>query len=158
MDKSKQGKKNKAAGKAFELKVRKDLEAKGWIIAKWSNNVEFEEDYDLGGSNSIGKLIPAKHKFNFFTKVMAMGTGFPDFIGFWVDKKSSMVLGMGENKLLGNPAFIIGVEAKSNGHLDKKEKSKCNWLLVNKIFSKIIIAKKGLKRGQIDYEEFAGTI
>ena len=40
MDKKKQGKKNKASGARFELKVREDLEKKGWIVDKWSNNVD----------------------------------------------------------------------------------------------------------------------
>ena len=41
MNKKTQGKKNRAAGARFELKVRKDLEEKGWIVSKWMNNVEF---------------------------------------------------------------------------------------------------------------------
>ena len=40
----KKGKKSRAAGARFELRVRKDLEDKGWIVDKWSNNVEFEGD------------------------------------------------------------------------------------------------------------------
>ena len=36
-----QGKKNRAAGARFELKVRKDLEDKGWIVSRWNNNVKF---------------------------------------------------------------------------------------------------------------------
>ncbi len=40
----KRGSMSKSSGGAFELKVRKDLEEKGWIVDKWSNNVEFEED------------------------------------------------------------------------------------------------------------------
>ena len=43
---SKRGKKSRAAGGRFELKVREDLEKKGWIIARWTNNVEFEEEND----------------------------------------------------------------------------------------------------------------
>jgi len=38
-----QGKKNRAAGGRFELKVRAELEKQGWIVSKWQNNVEFEE-------------------------------------------------------------------------------------------------------------------
>ena len=43
MKKTKQqiGKSNRASGARFELKVRKNLESKGWIVDKWSNNVEF---------------------------------------------------------------------------------------------------------------------
>ncbi|MBU2576651.1 MAG: hypothetical protein KKF50_02925 [Nanoarchaeota archaeon] len=38
----KRGGKARAAGGQFELRVRKDLEAKGWIVDKWSNNVDLE--------------------------------------------------------------------------------------------------------------------
>lgn len=38
------GKKNRASGGKFELKVRKDLEDSGYVVCKWSNNVELEED------------------------------------------------------------------------------------------------------------------
>ena len=48
----------------------------------------------------------------------------------------------------------IGVECKINGKLDKEEKEKCKWLLKNNIFSKILIASKGEKRGSIEYKEF----
>lgn len=40
----KRGRISKAAGVRFELKVREDLEKKGWIVDRWSNNVEFEEN------------------------------------------------------------------------------------------------------------------
>jgi len=49
---------------------------------------------------------------------------------------------------------IIGVECKSNGYLTPEEREKCKWLLENKIFSKILIARKGKKRGEIIYEDF----
>ncbi|MCK5612635.1 hypothetical protein KAR91_62765, partial [Candidatus Pacearchaeota archaeon] len=64
------GRKAKAAGARFELKVRKDLEEKGRVVDKWSNNVDLEEE----------KIVSAKKKFNFFSKIMTLGTGFPDFI------------------------------------------------------------------------------
>jgi len=70
--KIKKGKKSKSSGGQFELRVRKDLEGKGWILDKWSNNVDLEE----------GKITSAKRKFNPFSKVMTIGTGFPDFIAF----------------------------------------------------------------------------
>ena len=53
-----------------------------------------------------------------------------------------------------NMYIIYGVECKSNGKLDKEEKEKCKWLLSNNIFSKILIASKGKKRGSIDYKQF----
>ena len=43
-DKKTQGKKNRAAGARFELKVRKDLEEKGWVVSKWMNQVVFEDE------------------------------------------------------------------------------------------------------------------
>ncbi len=127
---SKQGKRNRAAGARFELKVRKDLESQGWIMNKWTNNVDFEQN----------KVVPAKRKFNPFLKVMSIGTGFPDFSG---------------SKAISRGAYdVVGIEVKGNGWLDKEEKEKCKWLINNKIFSKILIARKGNKRGGIDYIDF----
>jgi len=129
VDKSKQGKRNRAAGARFELKARKELEDKGWIIDKWTNNVDLEEK----------KLVKAKRKYNPFMKVMIIGTGFPDFIGFRFEK---------------NKYNVIGIEVKGNGWLDQSEKEKSKFLLNKKIFSKILIAKKGKKRGEIEYIDF----
>lgn len=126
-DKRKRGRLSRAAGARFELKVRKDLEGKGWIVSKWMNN--FSEN----------KLIPAKHKYRGPGIPMAIGTGFPDFIAF-------------KNK--GKNYEIIGVEVRSNGLLKKEEKEKCKLFLDKKIFGKILIAKKGEKRGQIEYIDF----
>ena len=70
--KIRRGSKARATGSSFELKVRKDLQKKGWIVDKWSNNIDLEN----------GALHPAKRKYNPFSKVMAIGTGFPDFICF----------------------------------------------------------------------------
>ena len=67
----KRGKKSKSSGGTFELRVRKDLEEKGWIVDKWSNNL------------TDGQITPAKRifrKFNVNMGVMTIGTGFPDFI------------------------------------------------------------------------------
>ena len=161
IDKKKQGKKNKAAGTRFELKVRKDLESKGWIVDKWSNNVELElprlnktqkpitkelrktlEDKKI--YRNYGRLIPAKHKFRGIGIPMAIGTGFPDFVAFKFNCKLPKTI-----------YDIIGVEVKSNSYLDKVEKAKCIWLIENKIFSKILIASKDKnKRGGIIYNEY----
>ena len=128
------GKKARADGVKFELKVRRDLEADGWIVDKWNNNVDLEND----------KLIIAKRKYNPFNKVMAIGVGFPDFVCFrW---------GVDGCKGYGD---IIGVEAKSAKYLDKEEKAKVKWLLDNKIFSKILVAYKG-KDGEILYRDERG--
>jgi len=134
IDKKKQGKNNRASGKRFELAVRKDMESKGWIVAKWTNNIV------------DGKLVPAKHKFNFFSKVMSLGSGFPDFIAFRRSRCSECADYCGYK--------IIGVEAKSNGYLDKAEKEKVEWLLNNDIFKAVWIASKDKKkRGGIVYNE-----
>ena len=123
------GKKSRAAGARFELKVRTQLEKEGWIVDKWTNNVNLEEN----------KLVKAKRKYNPFKKVMVIGTGFPDFIAF---------------KRKGKNYEIMGVEVRGSGWLDKSEKEKCKFLLNKKIFSKILIAKKGKKRGEIEYIDF----
>ncbi len=163
IDKKKQGKKNKASGQRFELKVRKDLESKGWIVSKWMNNVELPkleevQAIHVGHNKWIkrleptkGSLVPAKHKFRGPGIPMAIGTGFPDFIAFERINGSS----------LQHPFKIytvIGVEVKSNGYLDKIEKEKCKWLLDNNIFSKILIASKSKERGKINYKPFSFLI
>lgn len=135
INKKVQGKKNRAAGQRFEAKVRRDLTEKGWIVSKWMNTVKLSPKY-------CG-MIPAKHKFRGVGIPMAIGTGFPDFIAF------RRVMGW---HYLARE--IIGVECKSNGYLTKEEKEKCEWLLKNKVFSKILIASKGNKRGEIIYKDF----
>ena len=135
LEKSERGKKSRAAGQRFEAKVRQDLEKLGWIVSKWMNTIDFDK------YGKIGKIVPAKRKFNPFLKVLTIGTGFPDFICF---KRNSE----------GNYE-IIGLEVKGNGYLDQIEKGMCIWLLDNKIFSKILIARHGKKRGEIEYLDFA---
>ena len=126
----KRGRTSKAAGARFELKVRENLESREWVLDKWSNNVDLEES----------KLVKAKRKYNPFKKMLVVGTGFPDFIAF---------------KKIGEESYdVIGVEVKINGILSKIEKEKCAWYLQNKIFSMIWIAKKGEKRGEIEYIDF----
>lgn len=220
-EKKKQGKKNKVAGTRFELKVRKDLEDKGWIVDKWTNNIEFKdagslndeifecpkckylldnffvadsfENPNLDVRNSegrfieilsenselhkkncgqylksicqgyscrkIGKLVKAKNKFLGFGKPMMLGAGFPDFIAFRrIGTYSEYTPEIVDEFVREHyPAIIqiIGVESKMNGYLDPLEKDKCKWLLEKGIFSKIFIASKGLKRGEIVYKEFS---
>ncbi|MEM4325994.1 MAG: hypothetical protein QXU40_01710 [Candidatus Pacearchaeota archaeon] len=132
------GKKSRRVGTRFEGRVREDLERMGWIVSRWMNTI----DYDKEGK--IGKLIPAKRKFNPFLKALTIGTGFPDFVCF-----KKMENGLYET---------IGVEVKKRGYLDKKEKGMCEWLIENKIFNKIFIAKMGKKRGGIEYIEFGKSI
>jgi len=130
-EKIKSGGKSRAAGSRFELFVREDLEKKGRIISKWGNNIDLEKD----------KLIPARRKFNPFSKILTIGTGFPDFISI--------------QHIHDEVYSVIGVEVKMNGILSKEEKEKCRWYLNRKIFSKILIAKKGDKRGEIEYTDFS---
>lgn len=132
---SKQGKLNRAAGRRFETKVRQHLEDMGWIIAKWMNTIDYSKN----------KIVPAKRKYNPFLKVLSIGNGFPDFICFKRIEGSE-----------GDNYDIIGLEVKSNGYLDKFEKDMCFWLLENKIFSKILIAKaiKNGRKTEVEYIDF----
>ena len=122
------GAKSRAGGGQFEARVRKDLEEKGWVVDKWSNNV------------SEDKLIPCRRKFNPFNKVMTIGTGFPDFVCF--------------SRRDGELYKVIGVEVKMNGNLSRVEKEKCVWYLESKIFSEILVASKIQERkgGKIKVE------
>lgn len=170
--KVKQGKKNRAAGSAWELRVRKDLESKGWIVDKWTNNVEFEKIIKFGepairedGScgtfleweEKVGKLSPAKRKYAGPGRPMAIGTGFPDFFAYKVDSRyDDICYTYTTEKETYGPICLIGVEAKSNGYLKPEEREKCKWLLENKIFSRILIASKEKikNRVHVKYTEF----
>jgi len=151
------GKKSRAAGQRFEKKVREDLEKKGWIVDKWTNNVEFYNDEDVHDLPfTKGKLVPAKPKFVFnpvMKRRVMMGnsSGFPDFV-VWHKNLNTQVKNFLEDKDH-HPVGVFGVESKMNGILDKQEKEKCKWLLENGIFIKILIAQKGSKRGEIIYKE-----
>jgi hypothetical protein len=143
VDKVKQGKRNQINGRDFENRVRKDLESKGWIINRWNNNVELEsiaesvrKQIELTGSGwlngRVGKLIPAKQ--GYYRKT---STGFPDFIAYKISRYEK------------NSYQILGIECKTNGYLDKTEREKCEWLLKNKIFNEIVIAKKIKEKNRI---------
>ena len=157
IDRKKIGKQNRAKGLRFENSVRKDLESQGWIVDKWSNNVEFfEEENHIPDDDGIlvtGRLIPARRKYNPFNKALSIGTGFPDFIIYTLGEDAlEETFGL---SCTHEDVFIIGVEVKSNGYLDKEEKLKCEWLLKNKVFSKILIASKDKsKKRVIVYKEF----
>ncbi|MDH3353447.1 MAG: hypothetical protein OEL87_03295 [Nanoarchaeota archaeon] len=127
----KKGSKSRSGGGQFELRTRKDLEEKGWVVDKWSNNIDLNER----------KIHPAKRRFARFNKnmgVMTIGTGFPDFVAFQL---------MEENRYK-----IIGVEVKMNGMLSRVEKEKCKWYLENKIFSEILVAKKIKEKNRVRVE------
>jgi len=155
MDKVIQGRKNRASGQQFERRVKADLQSKGWIVDRWMSNVGWiisvpkgEEFFKNGKDNIIdkfGRLFSARPKM-LGTKIVNVWTGFPDFICFKSFSNQHVFI---------EPVYeVIGVEVKSNGYLTKEEKDKCKWLLDNNIFSKILIAKKGVKRGEIVYDEF----
>lgn len=127
MDKIKQGRISRRKGKAFELRVRKDLESKGWIVFRNSNDV-----IDNKFKQTTGHWNP-------FTKtIMVSQTGFPDFICI---------------KQVGIEIFTTRyfefVECKINGKLDKTEKEKIDWVN-NNLKIPVIIASK--KDGEIIYE------
>ena len=148
----KQGKKNKAMGKAFEDKVYADLEKMGWVVSRWMKNVEKVPFFGTCSDGTVlkapMKLIPAKPSIRMIPgkgpMLVSTWTGFPDFIAFRVHCAAVPVTWE-----------IVGVECKTNGKLDKEEKEKCEWLLENNVFSKILIASKGDKRGQIICKEYA---
>ena len=128
------GKKSRSKGGQFELRVRKDLEEKGWIVDKWSNNIDLNES----------KVIPCKRVFKRFAAnkgVMTIGTGFPDFVAL---------------ERRGDLFKVIGVEVKVSGKLDRAEKEKCKWLLENEIFSEILVASKQKikNRVHVEYVDF----
>lgn len=169
------GKKSRAQGQAFELKVRKDLESKGWIVGKWANNVEFYKTttHPIHGRCVIpcSKIIPAKPKMRFNPKtksmsIINMSSGFPDFVCLrFIDKLSGkifrkIVINEYKNKDI-KVYEVIGVESKMTGKLDKEEKEKCRWYLDNNIFSKILIAEKTKIKNKVvivynDFEEKYG--
>lgn len=141
----KQGKKNRAAGQRFEAKVRAGLEEMGWIVDKWTNTVDYNRD---GGT---GKVVPAKRTYNPFRKAMVIGTGFPDFICIKHNKN--------DDEIYEKDSWdVIGVEVKKNGYLDQIEKSMCERLLQDKVFSRILIARmKQAKPGskiEVEYIDF----
>lgn len=145
----KRGRVNRARGKAFELRVREDLEKTGWIVDKWTNQVVFGIKSgkkvlkgEVEGKPAQGYLVSCKPKFNPFTKSLMMNSsGFPDFLVF--------------KPAISNVMYeLVGVECKMAKYLSEEERQKCDWLLQNRIFSKILIASPGEKRGQIIYKEY----
>jgi len=129
-----QGKKSRAAGTRFEAKVRNEMQHMGWTVSKWMNTVDFDKE------GKMGKLVPAKRKYNPFLRALSIGTGFPDFICLKRDKKGHYE--------------VIGLEVKRNGYLDPKERGMCYWLIENRIFGRVLIAKIGEKRGEVEYINF----
>ncbi len=164
VDKSKQGKKNRISGSTFELRVRKDLEDKGWVVDKWGNNVSDFPDSNINlpsEDREDRKLIQAKNKWAGPNRPMMMGAGFPDFVCFKNTHKFGEITY--KEKLITRLYEVIGVESKTNGILDKEERDKCEWLLDNNKFSKILIAEKTKVKNRIvivyhDFEEKYGKL
>ncbi len=142
------GKLSRARGARFELKTRADLESKGWVCDKWTNNVSKVFEQDIG--EYVRKLEPAKPKFVYNPQLkrrvpMGMSSGFPDFIAY-----------QNHDTDIGVVQEVIGVECKTNGKLDKEEKEKCEWLLKNNVFGKILIAypEREGRKIIVKYKEF----
>lgn len=136
--KVKQGRLNRRHGQEFEKKVMAFMENKGWICARWTKNLDYDEGNDLLQWEGGYKLVNSRQGgFRLST------TGFPDFICF---------------KLYNYVYDVIGVECKGGDYkhnkLDKIEKTKAQWLLDNNIFSKIFVAHKTETKGEIILEEF----
>ena len=176
-ERKKLGKATRAAGKKFELKVRHDLESKGWIVCKWSNQVEFD-DKVTGGPvvketiektiydasipmrvERIGKLVGVGHKFNPFTRSFAVGSGFPDFICtrklpiknaelFWENTKE--ISGFDLRVKAEYVDYNILVESKMSKTLDKIEREKVEWIKLNLKIPVLVASKNGRN---IKYEQ-----
>lgn len=98
LNKSEIGKKSRAAGKRFEVKVKEHLEELGYIVFRNTN------DFDIAQS----KFVQAKTKWNPYTRrPMSISTGFPDFL--LIDKATL------------TPIFV---ECKMSKYLDNTEKIK----------------------------------
>ena len=140
------------------MKKRKriDLKKKGWIVDRWSNNVEFSKENQAfpitSISDNMGKLIPAKVSWRRTPQgmfPMGLNSGFPDFVAFRSRTNVETISGIISYE-------VIGVESKMTGVLEKEEKLKCRWLLDNNVFSKILIASKHKVKNRIvvEYEDF----
>ena len=65
LKKVKMGKASRAAGLRFETKVRADLESKGWVCDKWTNNCDYpDSNINLPSEEREDmRMFPAKPKF-----------------------------------------------------------------------------------------------
>lgn len=125
--KSKMGKKFRAEGKDFEVRVFQNLLNNLHVVpCRWNNDVKDD------------KIVQArtkwrKTKFGMFP--MNLNPGFPDFIIF--SKVGSVC------------RLIIGVECKINNKLDKIEEAKVKWYLENKIFDEFWVAYKTKEKNRV---------
>jgi hypothetical protein len=132
-----QGKRNRRKGKHFEIVVRQDLEKKGWLVFRNSNDVV------------EGVFRQAKSKWNPFTKMpMTMQSGFPDFLIVRRQTCGNCVAhGFGDCGWT-----VQFVECKTGKYLSKEEKEKVEWIKTN-LKIQVSVSYKGKKRGVIEYEE-----
>lgn len=110
IDKKRQGRLNRKHGREHEVRIRKELESQGWIVDRWSNNIDLK----------TRKIVKAKNAYNPFKKTMSLGTGFPDFICL---KKTQIP----EDDCPGYYKIMF-VECKLNGTTTKEEKEKMKVL------------------------------
>lgn len=148
IDYKKQGKKNKAIGKAFEKKVMEFYEKEGYVVMRFTKNVDLK----------LNKLINPKPRFNPFTKsIQYSKSGFPDLIIF----KQSIEITNALGKIIRNYE-IKGIECKGGNkthkYLSKEEKLKALWYVKKKIFTEFLLAEKGEKRGQIKFIEIKDEV
>lgn len=171
MNKSQLGKKSRKKGKDFEVAVRKDLIANGWLVTRFDNQVDLENNC----------LSQSKAKFNPFTRrVMTMSSGFPDFLCVKFEKIPPYVytLDVDYNKeqierlqreikkcndksqIITSPNVHINqltttkiqlLECKINGKLDKLEREKVDWLK-NNLKIPVFVAYKD-ENNKITYKE-----
>jgi len=103
IDKQAQGRRNRRIGAQFERDIRKDMISKGWIVDKWTNNIDLQTD----------EIVQAKTN-----KFMARSCGFPDFIMFRIS---------GDGTVNKNYELKF-IECKTNNKLSKEEKMKMEVL------------------------------
>ena len=145
--KVKAGKNSRKRGNDFEKRVRKDLEEKGLVVDKWTNNIKFPKigEHSLADNSELinGELVPVKPMWINGRMLMNSG-GFPDFIAFEKDDIK---------------CALIGVESKMDGKLDKEEIQKARWLIKEEVFTDILIAFKVLEGRKItvQYKDFEET-
>lgn len=118
-DRQNKGKRARRLGAAFEVKARKFFEAEGWIVDKWSNNIDLQTD----------EICKAKARF-INGRPLGMGSGFPDFVMFRKINVSTHKGWIRNSKgEIRNFYDLRFVECKTNNILSKEEKLKMNAML-----------------------------
>lgn len=120
IDYKKQGKKNKAAGARFEKKIREHFIGEGWMVDKWSNNIDLESEEVVATRNHY---MPGRG--------CTLGHGFPDFVMF---KHSCPHKGYFD---------LMFIECKKNGFLRPEEKEKCR--ILQELGCKVFIAYEDVR-------------